>query len=152
MVRELSEKLRTPARQLNTDQPWAAVERKWEEMRRRPHYFARLAAFISEMRATTGRALVWCLATFQHISRVLVFAFPLFVFVKCFDYFTVLDRIATTRYCVYCFFFIKFCPNLLNGGIDEDRAPAKQNLLRWPCSLPSDRAIPVLWQNLESNV
>ena len=22
--------------------------------------------------------------------------------------------------------FYKFCPNLLNGGIDEDRAPAKQ--------------------------
>ena len=48
--------------------------------------------------------------------------------------------------------FYKFCSNLLNGGIDEDRAPAKQSLLRWPCPLPSDRAIPVLWQNLESNV
>ena len=24
--------------------------------------------------------------------------------------------------------------------------------MRWPCPLPSDRAIPVLWQNLESNV
>ena len=49
-------------------------------------------------------------------------------------------------------FFYKFCPNLLSGGIDEDRALAKQSLLRWPCPLPSDRAIPVLWQNLESNV
>ena len=49
-------------------------------------------------------------------------------------------------------FFFKFCPNLLNGGIDEDRAPAKQSLLRWPCPLPSYPAIPVLWQNLESNV
>ena len=49
-------------------------------------------------------------------------------------------------------FFYKFCPNHLNGGIDEDRAPAKRSLLRWPCPLPSDRAIPVLWQNLESNV
>ena len=48
--------------------------------------------------------------------------------------------------------FYKFCPNLLNGGIDEDRAPAKQSLLRWPFPLPSDRAIPVLLQNLESNV
>ena len=49
-------------------------------------------------------------------------------------------------------FFYKFCPNLLDEVIDEDRAPAKQSLLRWPCPLPSDRAIPVLWQNLESNV
>ena len=30
------------------------------------------------------------------------------------------------------------------------QSPAKQSLLRWPCPLPSDRAIPVLWQNLES--
>ena len=44
----------------------------------------------------------------------------------------------------------KFCPNLFNGGIHEYRAPAKQGLLRWPCLLPSDRAILVLWQNLES--
>ena len=34
--------------------------------------------------------------------------------------------------------FYKFCPNLLNGGVDDDRAPAKQSLLRWPCPLPSD--------------
>ena len=48
------------------------------------------------------------------------------------------------------FFFYKFCQNLLNGGIHKDRAPAKQSLLCWPCPrpLPSDRAIPVLWQNL----
>ena len=32
----------------------------------------------------------------------------------------------------------KFCPNLLNGGIHKDRAPAKQSLLQWPCHLPSD--------------
>ena len=50
------------------------------------------------------------------------------------------------------YFLNKFCPNLLNGGIHKDRAPAKQSLLRWPCPLPSDRAIPVVWQNLESNV
>ena len=52
-------------------------------------------------------------------------------------------------------FFYKFCPNLLNGGQSlnyKNRAPAKQSLLRWHCPLPSDRAIPVLWQNLESNV
>ena len=48
--------------------------------------------------------------------------------------------------------FYKFCANLLNEGINEDRATARQSLLRWPCPLPSDRAIPVLWQNLESNV
>ena len=40
--------------------------------------------------------------------------------------------------------FFTFCPTLLNRGIDEDRAAAKQSLLRWPCSLPSNRAIPVL--------
>ena len=50
------------------------------------------------------------------------------------------------------FFFFTFVRTFLNVGIDEDRAPAKQSLLRWPCPLPSDRAIPVLWQNLESNV
>ena len=50
------------------------------------------------------------------------------------------------------FFFYKFCPNPLIGRIDKDRAPAKQSLLRWPCPLPSDRAIPGLWQNLESKV
>ena len=43
--------------------------------------------------------------------------------------------------------FYKFCPNLLNVGIHRDRAHAKQNLLRWPRPLPSDRAIPVLWKN-----
>ena len=48
------------------------------------------------------------------------------------------------------FFFCKFCPNLLNRGIDEDRALAKQSLLHWPCPLPSHRAIPVLWQDLET--
>ena len=40
----------------------------------------------------------------------------------------------------------------MNGGIHEDRAPAKPSLLRWPRPLPSDRAIPVIWQNLESNL
>ena len=39
-----------------------------------------------------------------------------------------------------------FCPNLLNGMIHKERAPAKQSLLRWPCPLPSEDAIPVLWQ------
>ena len=63
------------------------------------------------------------------------------------NYMFLSDIIATVK-----FFFYKFCPKLLNGGIDEDRAPTKQSLLRWPCPLPSDRAIPVLWQNLESNV
>ena len=28
-------------------------------------------------------------------------------------------------------FLYKFCTNLLNGGINEDRTPAKQSLLRW---------------------
>ena len=49
-------------------------------------------------------------------------------------------------------FFFNFCPNLLNEGSDEDRAPAKQSLLRWSCPLPSDHTISVLWQNLELNV
>ena len=49
-------------------------------------------------------------------------------------------------------FFYKFSPNPLIGRIGKDRAPAKQSLLRWPCPLPSDRAIPGLWQNLESKV
>ena len=49
-------------------------------------------------------------------------------------------------------FFFLFCQKLLNGRIHKDRDPAKQNLFRWPCPLPSDRAIPVLWQKLESNV
>ena len=40
--------------------------------------------------------------------------------------------------------FYKFCPNLLNGEIHKDRAPAKESLLGWPRPLPSDRAIPVL--------
>ena len=38
---------------------------------------------------------------------------------------------------LFVVFFYKFCPNLLNGGIDEDRAPAKRSLLRWSCPLPS---------------
>ena len=58
-------------------------------------------------------------------------------------------RSRNTLQIFFLFFFYKFCPNLLIGGIGEDRAPAKQSLLRWPCPLPSDRAIPVLWQNLE---
>ena len=49
-------------------------------------------------------------------------------------------------------FFYKFSPNPLIGRIDKDRAPAKQSVLRWPCPLPSDRAIPGLWQSLESKV
>ena len=63
-----------------------------------------------------------------------------------------IDRASLKKQFMPITFFYKFCPNLLNGGIDEDRALAKQSLLRWPCPLPSDRAIPVLWQNLESNV
>ena len=50
------------------------------------------------------------------------------------------------------FFFYKFSTNPFIGRIGKDRAPAKQGLLRWPCPLPSDRAIPGLWQNLESKV
>ena len=49
-------------------------------------------------------------------------------------------------------FFYKFSPNPLIGRIGKDSAFAKQSLLRWPCPLPSDRAIPGLWQNLESKV
>ena len=64
----------------------------------------------------------------------------------------ILKTIVVCSLIVNCYFLKKICPNLLNGGIDEDRAPAKQSLLRWPCPVPSDRAIPVLWQNLESNV
>ena len=40
--------------------------------------------------------------------------------------------------------FYKFSPNPLIGRIGKDRAPVKQSLLRWPCPLPSDRAIPGL--------
>ena len=57
--------------------------------------------------------------------------------------------------CVACSiynFFYKFCPNLSSGGIHKDRAAAKQSLLLLPRPLPSDRTVPVLWQNLESNV
>ena len=50
------------------------------------------------------------------------------------------------------FFINKFSPNSLIGRIGKDRTPAKQSLLRWPCPPPSDRAIPGLWQNLESKV
>ena len=32
--------------------------------------------------------------------------------------------------------------------IYKNRAPAKQSLVCWPCPLPSDCTIPVLWQNL----
>ena len=53
---------------------------------------------------------------------------------------------------VIIFFFYKFSPNSLIGRIGKDTALAKQSLLRWPCPLPSDRAIPGLWQNLESKV
>ena len=42
---------------------------------------------------------------------------------------------------LFFYFFNKFCPNLLNGGIHKDRAPTKDSLLRWTCPLPSDRAI-----------
>ena len=48
-----------------------------------------------------------------------------------------------------CLPFCKFGPNLLNGGIHKDTTIAKLSLLRWPCPLPSDRTIPVLWQNLD---
>ena len=34
----------------------------------------------------------------------------------------------------------------------ELQPPAKQSLLWWPCPLPSNCTIPVLWQNLELNV
>ena len=45
------------------------------------------------------------------------------------------------------FFLYKFSPNPLIDRIGKDRAPATQSLLRWPCPLPSDRAISGLWQN-----
>ena len=45
-------------------------------------------------------------------------------------------------------FFYKFCLNLLSGGTHKDRAPAKHSLLRSPCPLPFDRAIPVLFVSL----
>lgn len=43
MVREMEEELRQPARQLGEDELWEAVKHKWEELRRRPGYFLRLA-------------------------------------------------------------------------------------------------------------
>ena len=43
-VDELSEDLRAPARQLRSEELWAAVQRKWEELRARRSYFARLAS------------------------------------------------------------------------------------------------------------
>ena len=46
-------------------------------------------------------------------------------------------------------FYYKLCLNLLNGGIHKDtEPPPKQSLLHWPCPLPSDQAISVLWQHL----
>ena len=48
----------------------------------------------------------------------------------------------TTMHLLVHFFFNKFSPNPLIGRIGKDRALAKQSLLRWPCPLPSDRAIP----------
>ena len=53
---------------------------------------------------------------------------------------------------IFYYFLYKFCLNLLDGGIQKDRASAKQSLLSWPCLLPSDCAMPDLWQNFESNV
>ena len=48
----------------------------------------------------------------------------------------------------YQYLFYTFCPNLFNGGIHKNRAPAKQSLLCWPCSESS----PVgSHQNLGSN-
>ena len=44
MVRELSEELRAPARQLRAEELWEAVRLKWEELRARRAYFRRLAA------------------------------------------------------------------------------------------------------------
>ena len=42
--------------------------------------------------------------------------------------------------------------HISNAGIHKNRAPVKQSLLRWLCPLPPDRAMPVEWQNLESNI
>ena len=48
-------------------------------------------------------------------------------------------------------FLNKNFPNLLDGGVRKDRASAKQSVLR-SSVFPTDRAIHVLWQNLEPNV
>ena len=63
-----------------------------------------------------------------------------------------IDYLHIFRRLLVLIFFYKFSPNPLIGRIGKDRASAKQSLLRWPCPLPSDRAIPGLWQNLESKV
>ena len=48
--------------------------------------------------------------------------------------------------------FYKFGQNLLSERIHKERTAAKQSLLRLLYPLSSHRAIPVIWQNLESNV
>ena len=50
------------------------------------------------------------------------------------------DLIVETRTCFICSVQLYLSPSIYNSW------------LRWPCPLPSDRAIPVLWQKLESNV
>ena len=49
-------------------------------------------------------------------------------------------------------FLYNFCPIPFNASIYQDKHLAKQTVLRWPCPLPSDRTIPVLWHNLELKV
>ena len=43
MVSELSDELGAPVRQLRAEELWAAIQRKWEELRGRRGYFRRLA-------------------------------------------------------------------------------------------------------------
>ena len=47
--------------------------------------------------------------------------------------------------------FLNFVRTLWMEGFTRTEPPLG-SLLRWPCPLPFDHAIPVLWQNLESNV
>ena len=42
--------------------------------------------------------------------------------------------------------YFLFSPKFLNRRIFKDRASATRSWLRWFCPLPSDRAIPGLWQ------
>ena len=48
-------------------------------------------------------------------------------------------------------FFLYILSEPFEWRDSQGQSPAKQSLLRWPCPLPSDRAILVLCHNLESN-
>ena len=47
------------------------------------------------------------------------------------------------------FIFVNFVRTFWIEAFSRKR-PAKRSLLRWPCSLTSDRAMPVPWHNFES--